>query len=298
MSTMRIRRAAAVVAVAALLLAPGAGISQEGTGTGRGPAAAGDDPPVAEARVTEQYRTIAVGGRLRPRSRIVHHAPNEGYVRSVDVTEGQTVAVGQRLFSVERRDDVGNVFRPLVATARVAGRVSKVLVEVEDAIDLGDPAVVIIGTGGYELEAYVSDKDAFKVDPGQAVTARTAGGAPARGVLAARSQEPDYETGLFTLTFSFTNHPGMNIGQFLLIDLPVDRERGVFVRRELAVRRYGRYFLWVVSQDQVLEAREVELGPVYGDQVKIDRGLDPGERYLARLTGREREGMHIGRAGD
>jgi multidrug efflux pump subunit AcrA (membrane-fusion protein) len=219
-------------------------------------------------------------------------------VRSVDVVEGQEVAAGQRLFSVERRDDVGNVFRPLVVNARVRGRVSEVLVEVEDAVDRGDPAVVIIGTGEYELEAYVSDKDAFKVQPGRTVTARTTAGSVVRGTLAARSQEPDYETGLFTLTFSFSNHPGMNIGQFLLVDLPVDRERGVFVRRELVIRRYGRYFLWVVGDDQVLEAREVELGPAYGDQVKIERGLEPGERYLTRLTGREREGMPAGGAGD
>jgi hypothetical protein len=42
-----------------------------------------------------------------------------------------------------------------------------------------------------------------------------------------------------------------------------------------------------------LVAREVALGPTYGQLVRIDRGLEAGERYLTRLTGREREGAKV-----
>ena len=59
------------------------------------------------------------------------------------------------------------------------------------------------------------------------------------------------------------------------------------------IRRYGKYFLWIVNADRELEAREVVLGPTYGDRVMIRQGLNVGERYLTRLTGREKEGAKI-----
>ena len=63
--------------------------------------------------------------------------------------------------------------------------------------------------------------------------------------------------------------------------------------RDQIVRRYGEYYIWIVNGDRELEAREIVLGPVYGDLVKIDRGLEIGEKYLARLTGREKEGAKV-----
>jgi len=43
----------------------------------------------------------------------------------------------------------------------------------------------------------------------------------------------------------------------------------------------------------VLEAREVTTGPSFGDKLLIASGLAPGERYLAELSGREREGQRV-----
>jgi multidrug efflux pump subunit AcrA (membrane-fusion protein) len=113
-------------------------------------------------------------------------------------------------------------------------------------------------------------------------------------VLHYRSQEPDYQTGLFSLTFHFPNTQRTHIGEFVMVELPIDRTRGLFVRRDLVVRRYGKYFLWIVDENQQLEAREVKLGEIFGDLVEIQEGLREGERYLTRLTGREKEGAQVG----
>jgi len=206
------------------------------------------------------------------------------------VREGQLVEAGQELLSVKRKDDVMELYKPVPLTARISGRVSEVLVQPEAEVGTGDPAVVILGTQSYVLQANVSDKDAFRIDVGQQVTGRTTEGTAIRGVLRTRSQEPDYSTGLFELTFQFPDSQRVAIGEFVLIDLPIDRVRGLFVLRDVVVRRYGKYFLWIVNESQVLEAREVALGAVFGDLVLIREGLKPGERYLVRLTGREREG--------
>jgi multidrug efflux pump subunit AcrA (membrane-fusion protein) len=249
--------------------------------------------PIAVAQQSEQFHTISVGGRLQPKNRIIHRAQNPGIVRTVYVEEGAYVEEGQRLFSTGRKDDVEKIYEPVMVTARIAGWVSEVSIQEEDEIEDSDPAVTVIGTEGYTLKALISDKDAFKIRIGQSVAARTTGGTLIRGVLSNRSQEPDYDTGLFTLTFEFPNSQATYIGEFVLIDLPVDRTVGVFIRRDSVIRRYGQYFVWIVNEDRVLEAREVGLGSIFGDLVEIDDGLQPGEKYLSRLSGREKEGVKI-----
>jgi multidrug efflux pump subunit AcrA (membrane-fusion protein) len=246
--------------------------------------------PVAVAENSVQFHVISVGGRLQPKSRIVHYTPNSGIVSAVSVEEGQLVESGQKLFSIKRKDDVMNSYKPTVVSARIAGWVSNVEIQVEDEVEANDPAVVIIGTEGYALDVAISDKDTFKVQIGQRVSARTNGGNRITGVLVNRSQEPDYDTGLFSLSFYFPNTQRTFIGEFVVIDLPVDRAKGLFVRRDLIIRRYGKYFLWTVNEEQTLAAREVVLGPTYGDMVLIEQGLAAGERYLTVLTGREKEG--------
>jgi hypothetical protein len=39
-----------------------------------------------------------------------------------------------------------------------------------------------------------------------------------------------------------------------------------------------------------LTARKVESGSIFGDDVSIVSGLNPGERYISRITGKETEG--------
>jgi len=260
------------------------------TAAHQGEAQSNTRSPVAVAENSVQFHVISVGGRLQPKSRIVHYTPNSGIVSAVSVEEGQLVESGQKLFSIKRKDDVMNSYKPTVVTARISGWVSNVEIQVEDEVEANDPAVVIIGTEGYALDVAISDKDTFKVQIGQRVSARTNGGNRITGVLVNRSQEPDYDTGLFSLSFYFPNTQRTFIGEFVVIDLPVDRAKGLFVRRDLIIRRYGKYFLWTVNEEQTLAAREVVLGPTYGDMVLIEQGLAAGERYLTVLTGREKEG--------
>jgi multidrug efflux pump subunit AcrA (membrane-fusion protein) len=261
-------------------------------GGGPRPAAGGapGGSPIAVARVSEQSHSITVGGRLEPQSRIVHKIAIAGFVQSISIREGQLVEAGQELLKLKRKDDVMDLYKPVPLNARVSGRVSEVLVQPEAEVSAGESAVVILGTEGYLLMANVSDKDAFRIDVGQQVTGQISGGGTVRGALISRSAEPDYDTGLFELTFQFPNSQRVSIGEFVLIDLPIDRVRGLFIPRDVVVRRYGKYFLWVVNDSQVLEAREVTLGPLFEDLVLIREGLQTGERYLVRLTGREREG--------
>jgi multidrug efflux pump subunit AcrA (membrane-fusion protein) len=271
--------------------------AQQREGTQQGQSQRMSKSPVTVAKVTEQFHTIEVAGRLEPENRIVHYTPNSGYISSISVKEGQFAKEGQELFRIRRKEDVMNIYKPTVVTARIAGLVSQVFIQVQDEVETNEQAVVIIGMEGYTLDADISDKDAFKIKIGQRVSAHTINGTTISGVLVNRSQEPDYTTGLFSLTFHFPDTQHINVGEFVIIELPADRAKGIFIRRDLVIRRYGRYFMWIVNEAGELSAREVTLGPTYGDLVRIDHGLSEGERYLNRLTGREKEGDRIEASG-
>ena len=143
------------------------------------------------------------------------------------------------------------------------------------------------------LEAAVSDTDAFTLTTGVRVTGRNAAGTAISGTLTSVSAEPDYDTGLFTARFTFPRTPGIPIGTFLLIDVPVDEIRGIFVDPAAVIRRYGRNRIWTVDADGILQSVEVRTDRVIGGRVLIPEGLEPGTRYLTSPSGREQEGMAL-----
>ncbi|MCX7030324.1 MAG: HlyD family efflux transporter periplasmic adaptor subunit [Spirochaetes bacterium] len=247
---------------------------------------------VARAAVTEKTLTTTVGGRLRPANTVTHVASVNGIVTTVNVREGQQVKVGQRLFGIERADVAGS-YLPAVIVARIEGVVSEVHVQPANEVKSGAAGVTVIDTSGYSLTSSISDKDAFKIQTGGEITGKAVGGQTLAGVLLWRSPEPDYETGLYSLTFRFPNGPGAHLGQFVSIEIPVATARGIFVPQSVLVRRYGRYFVWTVSEASTLKSRAVVTGAVYGDYILIEKGLEVGDRYLSRISRNEREDMAV-----
>lgn len=247
---------------------------------------------VGRVAVTEIPLTTKVGGRLEPANTVSHPANASGVVQSIFVKVGQKVAAGDRLFSVDRNSLTGS-FVPAVVAARIAGVVSSISVRVNRSVKDGDAGVVVIDTGAYYLSALLSDKDALAVREGTEVAATAAGGLALRGTIVSRSPEPDYDTGLFTLTVSFPYVPAAHLGQFATVDLPLGTVRGIFLQQNLLQRQYGRYQVWVVDDRNALESRRVTIGAFYGDQVLIKEGLKEGERYLLKRTGSEKAGAVV-----
>lgn len=249
--------------------------------------------PLSTAAIEERSHVISVAGRLRPRSRIEHSVSSAGFVEEIFVEEGAQVRAGETLLTVRRRDDALELYQPSPVTSRVSGRIAEISVRDAQEVQAGQQAVVILGTDGFIVETLVSDKDAFRVSLGQRVTARTTTGDSIPATVSSRSQEPDYETGLYDLSFEVPPTESVRLGEFLVIELPVDRVRGIFVPREAVVRRFGSDAVWTVTADDELAAQLVELGATFGELVHVTEGLDEGTRYVAVPTGRERDGQPV-----
>ncbi|WP_319415575.1 HlyD family efflux transporter periplasmic adaptor subunit [Marispirochaeta aestuarii] len=274
--------------------------AQQGGGAGRGGAGgpgAGESALIGTASVESRGRVIQVGGRLKPKTSIVHTSTFTGVVRDIPVEPGDSVSTGELLFTVDR-NEAGQTFQLHTVRSRIDGIVSKVDLLAEEEVSANGAGVTVIGRREYILEAKISDKDAFKVALGQQVSGRRVDGGDLTGRLSLRSPEPDYDTGLFELTFEFPAGPQTFAGAFVLIDLPTELIRGIFVPSESIDRRYGRNFLWLVDPDtRTLIRREVELGTSLGDETLINAGLAEGDRYLRVLSGREQEGAPLPEGG-
>jgi multidrug efflux pump subunit AcrA (membrane-fusion protein) len=272
-----------------------------GGGAGGGPGGPGNrggssGEIVGTVGISQQSLTTTVAGRLRPLNTVSHQVSANGFVSELYVELGSPVQVGAPLFALER-DEIGGGYVPVVVRARISGVVSAIHINLNNEVRTGENGVTVIDTREYTLTAQISDKDAFKVQPGMSVTGVSTSRAILTGELTGRSPEPDYQTGLYTLTFRFSdNSRGSQsnyLGQFLTIELPTETVQGIFVSQDLLFRQYGRYYVWTVTEDDTLTARLVTLGLTYGTQVQITSGLSAGERYLLVRRGNEREGMAI-----
>ena len=269
-------------------------LAQAGSPGGPGgpprPGGSGAVSALGIAAEDSRSRMIQVGGRLRPAVSIEHSTTAAGVVREVFVAPGDRVAEGTPLFSVDR-NEAGQSFRLVTVRSRISGVISSVSADPEQEVSAGEAVVTVIDRSGYVLEAQISDKDAFKVSLGQQVRAATAEGVLFSGKLSNRSPEPDYATGLYSLRFDFPPSGDIHPGTFVLVDLPADTLSGFFVPADAVDRRYGRNFLWLVDKEKkVLIRREIVLGGSMGSDVLVLQGLKPGDNYLLKPSGRERDG--------
>lgn len=257
-------------------------------GGGRG----GDGGFFAVANPAKAGRVVTVGGRLVPVRKIDHAISVSGFVDALLVRVGERVEEGQPLIRITR-DVVGETFRPVTLPSRLKGIVSEIHVYETEEVSPGTPAVTILDDRSYLLKTTLSDRDAPAIRALGAVPVRgtTPEGVPFSGRILAIAQEPDYSTGLFTLTMEFPKRVGLFLGMVLFVDLPAQASEGMTVEETALFREEGKTYLWVLTEDDGLSLRGITAGETIEAKVVVVEGLSPGERYVRRLTGNEKEGM-------
>ena len=262
-----------------------------GMGPGRTTSAGGI---FAVAGPAKPGRIVTVGGRLVPESKISHGIPVAGFLDTILVKIGDRVTEGQPLLTVTR-NAVGETFRPVVLESRLNGVVSEILVYRSQEVNTGSPAVIILDDSRYLLKASLSDRDAQAIRNLGAIPVNgvTPDGTAFTGKIRQLSQEPDYSTGLFTLTMEFPKRTGMFLGMVLFVDLPAQKAEGISVEKTAILRDGGKPYLWIISDENQLKQTAVVTGEEKDTMIIIDRGISPGDRYITRLSGNEKEGMGL-----
>ena len=111
----------------------------------------------------------------------------------------------------------------------------------------------------------------------------------------ASAQAIDPETGTFTVEASFPNPEGFLLpGQFARVRADYSTlEDATVVPRRAITELQGRFRVMVVGTDNTVEIREVELGPVKGNDQVIESGLEPGEQVIVEGLQKVRAGMAV-----
>ena len=117
----------------------------------------------------------------------------------------------------------------------------------------------------------------------------------AKGKLMAIDNQIDTTTGTVKLKGGFKNDDHQLFpNQFVNIRLRVDTLEDATVMSTSAIQRGSiGTFVYVVGKDQVVSVRPVKLGPMLGDQIAVNEGLEPGEMVVTTGQDKLREGSKV-----
>ena len=117
----------------------------------------------------------------------------------------------------------------------------------------------------------------------------------ATGQLETLDNQIDVATGTLRLKARFDNDDETLFpNQFVNVRLLVDTRRyAIAIPTAAAQQGSAGAFVFVVKSDNTVEVRQVELGPIYGEYVAVNKGLALGERVVTEGTDRLRAGSKV-----
>jgi membrane fusion protein (multidrug efflux system) len=115
------------------------------------------------------------------------------------------------------------------------------------------------------------------------------------GYLDGSAQSIDSSTGTFTLEATFQNPDYLLLpGQFARVRAEYKSlEDAVVVPRQAVVELQGRFQVYIVNSDNVVELVQVRTGPPKANEIVIESGLNGGETVIVEGVQKVRAGMPV-----
>ncbi len=106
---------------------------------------------------------------------------------------------------------------------------------------------------------------------------------PYKGLVDFASPQVDPKTGTFSVRAEMSNPDHVLLpGQFTKVRLLLDvREHATVVPQKALIIEKGGAHIFVMRKDSTVERRFIELGPEFGNDVVVERGLIPGELIVS-----------------
>lgn len=168
--------------------------------------------------------------------------------------------------------------------APYAGRLGIRRYNVGDYVQAGDTVIELQALDRLYVNFTLPEQFSQQVEQGMNVQARVEalGGATFEGSVTAISPVVNPNTRNFTVQATLENREELlRPGMFARLSLPIgiELERVIVPRTAIAYRPYGNSVYVVQERDgqTLVSQRFVTLGPVRGDMISVEEGLDPGE---------------------
>jgi multidrug efflux pump subunit AcrA (membrane-fusion protein) len=262
-------------------------------GNGTGSAAPGGGRRITEdtafaVNVTRPVRGeirdyLELNGDIQPASSVDVYPDTSGEVVNIRVEVGRTVTRDQIIAEVDRSRP-GQQFVPSPVRAPISGTVTQRYVDVGATVGPSVPMVQLAETSALEIRTDVAERFISLVEVGQeAVVFLEAYPGESFGARVSElSPVVDPATRTLGVTLEFTRRDRrVKAGMFAELRLITRvRQDVVKVQSDAVVRRFDVPYVFVVTEDDTVEQREVTLGVTIGNQVEILDGISEGERVV------------------
>jgi multidrug efflux pump subunit AcrA (membrane-fusion protein) len=235
------------------------------------------------------YDTVKYGARIEPQTITSQKAPFAGTITNIYVTEGQTVWNGTALYSITRTS-LGSTgdFVPMTVYAVARGTVLTIPVKRGD--DVSDKAEILTTADLRFLKTVinVSDKDIALFKRGLECTVQ---GSETVGKIQKIAIVPNVQSGLFPVDVEFPDITGLFTGRFVTMEFKVNPMEGIFVPGNSIVSRYGKQFVYLIS-DSTAEMAEIVVLKMSGSRALVS-GIEPGDVVAVSNTRMLMPGMEV-----
>lgn len=115
------------------------------------------------------------------------------------------------------------------------------------------------------------------------------------GYIDGSAQSIDSSTGTFTLEATFDNSDNLLLpGQFARVRAEYKTLKdAVVIPRQAMVELQGRFQVFIVNNENVVELVQVQTGPAKGNDIVVESGLNGGERVIVEGVQKVRAGMPV-----
>lgn len=157
----------------------------------------------------------------------------------------------------------------------IDGVVLQIEVKEGDYVSAGVPVIIIKGERT-TVTVGVSNEDASKITLGMDVTVRHQNNA-VKGIVETVSSIPKSQSSLYEVKIDLEPNT-IPIGSLVNIDFILGEEEGVFLPMNSLLNE-GVDFVYIV-QDERAVMQEVLLGEVFGNEIKVLEGINPGDKVI------------------
>lgn len=118
---------------------------------------------------------------------------------------------------------------------------------------------------------------------------------PFKGLVDFAEPQVNPKTGTFSVRAEMSNPEHVLLpGQFTKVRLLLDvRENATVVPQKSLIIEKGGAYIFVMRRDSTVERRFIELGPEFGNNVVVERGLIPGEMIVSEGYHKLSPGMKV-----
>lgn len=236
--------------------------------------------PVVPVERGEVVNALSLAGTVARDAAYPVRSGVDGVVTSVDVSEGQSVAAGQKLFTIKQNDPVKNVD----VVAPEAGELSELEVVKGQPASIGGDLVKLT-PARYHVQATVEPVQLYRLLNAPTEASVTIQGGPAPFTCTGLKVEVA-EDGTTTVTCAVPADQTVFAGLQAQLDIDLGTVSDVLVVPTTAVKGgAGTGVVWVDAGAGELEERDVTLGVSDGSIVEVTAGLEEGEQVRQYVPG-------------